>query len=120
MRAIRHNSLLINFNFNVYYTIFDNFCQCIYAGISLLSSEKRLFRVIPRQTDKLTAIFHKKTVAFREKIVYNIKAARGWGASGTLYLKSAISEPTAFLDEVYGRPRAVRNVDSKVLCNAMP
>ena len=53
-------------------------------------------------------------------MLYNIKAARGWGVSGTLYLKSAISEPNAFLDGVYGRPRAVRDVDSKVLCNAMP
>ena len=53
-------------------------------------------------------------------MLYNIKAVRGWGGSGTLHLKSAISEPNAFLDEVYGRPRAVRNVDSKVLCNAMP
>ena len=44
-----------------------------------------------------------KKVAFRLKMVYNIKAARRWGASGTLYLKSAISEPNAFLDDVYGR-----------------
>ena len=53
-------------------------------------------------------------------MVYNIKAVRGWGVSGTLNLKSAISEPNAFSDETYGRPRAVRDVDSKVLCNAMP
>ena len=31
-----------------------------------------------------------------------------------------LDEPTAFLDGVYGRPRAVRDVDSKVLCNALP
>ena len=46
---------------------------------------------------------HAKTVAFVVKMVYNIKAARRWGVSGTLYLQSAIAEPNAFLDEVYGR-----------------
>ena len=59
-------------------------------------------------------------VAFRKKMLYNNKAARRWGVSGTLYLQSAIAELNAFLDEVYGRSRAVRNVDSKVLCNVMP
>ena len=44
-----------------------------------------------------------KTVAFLQKIVYNIKAARRRGVSGTLYLKSAIAELNAFLDVVYGR-----------------
>ena len=44
-----------------------------------------------------------KTVAFLKKIVYNIKAARRWGVSGTLYLQSAIAEPNAFLDVFYGR-----------------
>ena len=61
-----------------------------------------------------------KTVAIPYKMLYNIKAVRGWGGSGTLHLKSAISEPNAFLDGVYGRPSVARNVDSKVLCNAMP
>ena len=36
-------------------------------------------------------------------MVYNIKAVRGRGVSGTLYLQSAIAELKAFLDEVYGR-----------------
>ena len=44
-----------------------------------------------------------KTVAIKNKIVYNIKAARRWGVSGTLYLQSAIAELNAFLDGVYGR-----------------
>ena len=42
-------------------------------------------------------------VAILRKIVYNIKAARRWGVSGTLYLQSAIAELNAFLDVVYGR-----------------
>ena len=42
-------------------------------------------------------------VAFLMQMVYNIKAARRWGVSGTLYLQSAIAELNAFLDEVYGR-----------------
>ena len=53
-------------------------------------------------------------------MVYNIKAVRRRGVSGTLYLKSAISELNAFLDGEYGRSRGARSVDSKVLCNAMP
>ena len=61
-----------------------------------------------------------KTVDFLTRMMYNIKAARGWGGSGTLHLQSAIAEPNAFSDETYGRPRAVRDVDSKVLCNALP
>jgi len=44
-----------------------------------------------------------KTVAILRKIRYNIKAARRRGVSGTLYLKSAIAELNAFLDDVYGR-----------------
>ena len=36
-------------------------------------------------------------------MIYNIKAARRRGVSGTLYLQSAIAELNAFLDEVYGR-----------------
>ena len=44
-----------------------------------------------------------KTVAFPVGMRYNIKAVRRWGGSGTLYLKSAISELNAFLDEIYGR-----------------
>ena len=36
------------------------------------------------------------------------------------YLQSAIAEPNAFPGGIYGRQRIVRNVDSKVLCNAMP
>ncbi len=53
-------------------------------------------------------------------MVYNIKAVRRWGGSGTLYLQSAIAELNAFFDEKYGRSRVARNVDSKVLCNVMP
>ena len=44
-----------------------------------------------------------KTVAKAFKMVYNIKAVRRWGGSGTLYLQSAIAELNAFLDGVYGR-----------------
>ena len=44
-----------------------------------------------------------KTVANGNKMLYNIKAARRWGVSGTLYLQSAIAEPNAFLDGIYGR-----------------
>ena len=44
-----------------------------------------------------------KTVAKDFKMVYNIKAVRRWGGSGTLYLQSAIAELNAFLDGVYGR-----------------
>ncbi len=36
-------------------------------------------------------------------MVYNKKAAHRRGVSGTLYLQSAIAEPNAFLDDVYGR-----------------
>ena len=61
-----------------------------------------------------------KTVAKDFKMVYNIKAVRRWGGSGTLYLQSAIAERNAFFDEKYGRSRVARNVDSKVLCNVMP
>ena len=46
---------------------------------------------------------HLKTVAFHKKIMYNNKAARRWGGSGTLHLQSAIAELNAFLDDVYGR-----------------
>ena len=42
-------------------------------------------------------------VALNKKIMYNNKAARRWGGSGTLHLQSAIAELNAFLDEVYGR-----------------
>ena len=42
-------------------------------------------------------------VANHKKIMYNIKAARRWGGSGTLYLQSAIAELNAFLDGIYGR-----------------
>ena len=43
-----------------------------------------------------------------------------WGVSGALNLQSAIAEPNAFLGAVYGRLRAVRGVDNKVLCNVCP
>ena len=58
---------------------------------------------LPTSFDKSLAKKSLKTVAFHGKIVYNIKAARRWGVSGTLYLQSAIAEPNAFLDGVYGR-----------------
>ena len=53
-------------------------------------------------------------------MVYNIKAARRWGVSGTLHLKSAIQSRTPFSTYFMEGPRAARNVDSKVLCNASP
>ena len=53
-------------------------------------------------------------------MLYNRYAVHRWGVSGTLYLKSAISEPNAFLGKRYGRLRTVRNVDNKVLCNVNP
>ena len=43
-----------------------------------------------------------------------------WGVSGALYLQSAIAEPNASLGSARGRPRSVRDVDNKVLCNGLP
>ena len=72
------------------------------------------------KTAKNRKIFHTKTVAFRGEMLYNNKAVRRWGVSGTLHPKSAISGLKAFLGNGYGRSRTVRNVDNKVLCNEIP
>ena len=69
---------------------------------------------------KIAHNFHIKTVAFDLQMLYNNKAARRWGGSGTLHPKSAISGLNAFLDICYGRLRTVRGVDNKVLCNVIP
>lgn len=46
--------------------------------------------------------------------------ARRRGSSGSLNRQSAIAGLNAFPDGSYGRMRAVRNVDIKVLCNVNP
>ena len=43
-----------------------------------------------------------------------------WGVSGALYLQSAIAEPNTAPGSACGRPRSVRDVDFKVLCNELP
>ena len=60
-------------------------------------------RYLSRKRDKISQKIHAKIVAKSYKIVYNRSTARRWGGSGTLYLKSAISELNAFPDDVYGR-----------------
>ena len=69
---------------------------------------------------KIRKFFQLKTVAFGGEMLYNDKAVRRWGVSGTLHPKSAISGLNAFLGIGYGRLRTVRNVDNKVLCNEIP
>ena len=51
---------------------------------------------------------------------YLIGQAGDLGVSGALHLQSAIAEPNASLGLARGRPRTVRNVDRKVLCNGLP
>ncbi len=69
---------------------------------------------------KIRKNFHTKTVAFGGEMLYNNKAVRRWGVSGTLHPKSAISGLNAFLGICHGWSRAVRSVDNKVLCNVIP
>ena len=70
--------------------------------------------------NKMNHLTKTRPTGILDKHKFVIKFPRSRGDSGALYLQSAIAEPNAFPGGIYGRQRTVRNVDSKVLCNAMP
>ena len=90
-------------NLSPYSRLLYNFFPIIVKRSFLLITDFRYFSTFFLRGVKTAFEKAIKTVAFREKMLYNDKAVRRWGGSGTLYLQSAIAERNAFLDDVYGR-----------------